>query len=115
MGGVFVVRSGDLGFSVIVFTSVALCVLGILVLRRKMLGAELGGPNVSKYASSAILFFCWLLYISLASWNAMNNKNNVDAGLRPNCFFQELQRNVTHVTFPMFSIATSREHSRNIL
>jgi solute carrier family 8 (sodium/calcium exchanger) len=75
-GGAFVVRSGDLGFSVIVFTSVALCVLIILVARRSVFGAELGGPTTSARASSLLLFCLWLLYISLCSWNGMKNMNS---------------------------------------
>lgn len=71
--GAFVVRSSDLGFSVIVFTSVAVLTLSVLCLRRLKLGAELGGPEKLAKASSGLLFTFWLLYISLCSWNGMKN------------------------------------------
>jgi solute carrier family 8 (sodium/calcium exchanger) len=74
--GAFVVRSGDLGFSVIVFTSVAVLTLAVLALRRMIIGAELGGPVRSARACSALLFSFWLLYISLCSWNGMKNLQN---------------------------------------
>jgi len=70
--GGFVVQAGDLGFSVIVFTSVATCGLMILVLRRKVFGAELGGPSFWKYATSGFLTFLWLLYIALSAWNSQS-------------------------------------------
>lgn len=73
--GAFIVRAGDLGFSVIVFTSIAICILTILVARRRIFGAELGGDKKMAHASTAVLISFWMLYISLCSWNGMKNLN----------------------------------------
>lgn len=43
--GAFMVPAGDLGFSVIIFSAGATMVLGGVMLRRKLYGAELGGPK----------------------------------------------------------------------
>lgn len=74
--GGFIVRSGDLGFSVIVFTSCAILCLLLLAARRMAFGAELGGPKVAKIGSSIFLFLLWVTYIALCSWNSMKNKNS---------------------------------------
>uniref|UniRef100_A0A0D3J593 Sodium/calcium exchanger membrane region domain-containing protein n=2 Tax=Emiliania huxleyi TaxID=2903 RepID=A0A0D3J593_EMIH1 len=44
-GGGFVVPAGDLGYSVTVFCVCAVLCLGMLTLRRSVLGGELGGPS----------------------------------------------------------------------
>merc|ERR1719188_2903704 len=49
--GAFVVESGDLVFSVIVYTLGAFVALGLLHARRVWLGGELGGPLVAKALS----------------------------------------------------------------
>jgi solute carrier family 8 (sodium/calcium exchanger) len=49
----FAVIAGDLGFSVIVFTICACTTIGVLLLRRKLVGGELGGPNPLRNGSSA--------------------------------------------------------------
>jgi Ca2+/Na+ antiporter len=72
--GGFVVRSGELGFSVVVFTGCAICCLSLLTFRRLKYGAELGGPRVAKTASSVVLFLLWSLYIGLNCWNGLRNK-----------------------------------------
>jgi solute carrier family 8 (sodium/calcium exchanger) len=74
--GAFIVRSGDLGFAVIVFTSIALLTLTLLVIRRRVCGAELGGDKKTANASSAVLFCFWLTYVALCSWNGMKNQQN---------------------------------------
>jgi len=73
--GRFIVKSGDLGFSVTVFTIVAVVCLATLILRRKVLGCELGGPTGLKYASSAFFVCLWLIYVGLSSVNAINSEN----------------------------------------
>merc|ERR1711874_267083 len=70
--GYFVVKAGDLSFSVIVFTVCACSCICILYARRVFVGAELGGPVTLKYGTSAALVCLWLLYISLSSWRAMS-------------------------------------------
>eukprot|EP00746_Dinoflagellata_sp_MGD_P134772 gnl/MRDRNA2_/MRDRNA2_68658_c0_seq1.p1 gnl/MRDRNA2_/MRDRNA2_68658_c0~~gnl/MRDRNA2_/MRDRNA2_68658_c0_seq1.p1 ORF type:complete len:302 (-),score=44.33 gnl/MRDRNA2_/MRDRNA2_68658_c0_seq1:158-1063(-) len=66
--GGFVVEAGSLGFSVTVFCCCACACLAVLIVRRKIVGGELGGPRFSKTVSS---FFCgclWFVYIGLASY-----------------------------------------------
>jgi len=61
--GVFVVQSGDLGLSVIVFSCCALVTIGLILLRRAKGRQELGGNKTGAYASAALLVSLWLLYI----------------------------------------------------
>jgi len=65
-GPYYVVLGGDLGFSVATF--VTACALGTMLIlyRRFVLGAELGGPVMAKYASTAILVTLWITYTTLA-------------------------------------------------
>jgi solute carrier family 8 (sodium/calcium exchanger) len=74
--GGFVVKSGDLGFSVTVFTLVAIVCLITLVIRRKVVGAELGGPKGSKIASAVFFVALWFVYVGLSSWNAIQSENS---------------------------------------
>jgi len=62
--GGFVVRSGDLTFSVIVFTLCALITITAILLRRPH---ELGGSRRSKYATGLMLFTLWAIYVILSS------------------------------------------------
>ena len=62
----FVVASGDLGFSVAVFTVLALVCLAVLVARRATVGGELGGGAASKYSTATLFTALWLGYIWLA-------------------------------------------------
>jgi len=66
--GAFVVQAGNLAFSVSVFSSFAATAVGVLFLRRKALGGELGGPAIPKYISSFAMVCLWILYVSLSSW-----------------------------------------------
>lgn len=70
-GGGFAVPAGDLGFSVTTFTGCALVVLIVMTLRRKLLGAELGGPPLLKRLTTALFFALWVLYLSLAAWKTL--------------------------------------------
>jgi len=63
--GAFVVASGDLGFSVIVFTVCAIITISLILVRRKH-GQELGGNKTGAYASGAFLVFLWFMYIILS-------------------------------------------------
>jgi len=62
-GEEFVVESGSLGPSVIVFCCCALSCIALLMVRRWTLGAELGGPVLAARMSSAFLVMLWLVYI----------------------------------------------------
>eukprot|EP00930_Biecheleria_cincta_P041467 TRINITY_DN28426_c0_g1_i1.p1 TRINITY_DN28426_c0_g1~~TRINITY_DN28426_c0_g1_i1.p1 ORF type:complete len:845 (-),score=161.00 TRINITY_DN28426_c0_g1_i1:221-2689(-) len=73
-GGVFVVLSGSLGFSVGVFCASALICITLLLIRRnvKSIGGELGGPPGIMRATSAFFVFLWLLYVGLSIWDVMS-------------------------------------------
>ncbi|KAK3096603.1 hypothetical protein FSP39_001609 [Pinctada imbricata] len=67
----FKVSSGNLTQSVIIFASLGTGCIIILILRRFLVGGELGGKNkLIKWGSSILLLFFWLLYIVLASLKA---------------------------------------------
>ncbi|XP_016983736.1 sodium/calcium exchanger 3 isoform X1 [Drosophila rhopaloa] len=64
-GNAFFVEPGTIGFAVALFCGEALIAIFIIMFRRwhKGIGAELGGPKVSKYISAAILVFLWVFYV----------------------------------------------------
>jgi len=66
--GGFIVEAGGLGFSVTVFSICATICIATLLVRRRLFGAELGGPKGPKYATAAFLVLLWLIYIALSSW-----------------------------------------------
>jgi solute carrier family 8 (sodium/calcium exchanger) len=59
------VPAGSLAFSVTVFAALACVALLILLIRRKTVGGELGGPG--KWIVAAIFVSMWLLYVILVS------------------------------------------------
>jgi len=64
--GKFIVISGGLGASVVIYTSCAVLCLGTLVARRRFLGAELGGNKLYKWITAGFFIFLWVLYIVLS-------------------------------------------------
>jgi len=66
--GAFIVKGGDLGFSVIVFVIAACFALGLLRLRRTYFDGELGGNNGPKWMSAVLLFMLWVFYVALSIW-----------------------------------------------
>jgi Ca2+/Na+ antiporter len=66
--GGFVVMSGDLSFSVLVFCMCACMALGIIGYRRKAFGAELGGPTGVKTNTAVFFLLLWFFYAGVASW-----------------------------------------------
>nr|XP_017008173.2 sodium/calcium exchanger 3 isoform X4 [Drosophila takahashii] len=64
-GMTFNVEPGTIGFAVALFCGEALIAVFLIMFRRwhKGIGAELGGPKVSKYISAAILVFLWVFYV----------------------------------------------------
>jgi len=64
--GAFVVLSGDLGFSVIIFCTFAVFTIGMILVRRQF-GQELGGNVAGARACGLILVFLWFMYIVLSS------------------------------------------------
>lgn len=69
----FVVPSGNLGFSVLVFTCCSFAALLILNLRRRLIGAELGGPFRVKLITAAALVIFWICFIILSSWQVLRD------------------------------------------
>ena len=70
-GTVFVVESGNLGFSVTIFCSFAAAAIVVLVLRRlPPVGGELGGPQPYRSISSAFYFCLWGSYVLLSALEA---------------------------------------------
>jgi len=72
LDGALIVESGNLGFSVAVYSICAAVCIFVLFLRRMLLGGELGGPKVLKYATAVFFVSLWIVYISLSSWYVMN-------------------------------------------
>ncbi|XP_042863418.1 sodium/calcium exchanger 2-like isoform X4 [Penaeus japonicus] len=69
----FYVPTGNLSFSVGIFTGLCILCIGLLLLRR-FLGifgkAELGGNVVMKYVTGAIMIMFWLVYVLCTSFQA---------------------------------------------
>lgn len=69
-GGKFEVKAGSLGFSITIFTVVAILAVALILARRYLSffgRGELGGPVVPGYISAAFLVFLWVVYILLSS------------------------------------------------
>lgn len=60
----FAVPAGTLSFSVAVFSACALLTLGTLMLRRSLLGYELGGKADGKFITSGFFCLLWVAYIA---------------------------------------------------
>ena len=67
-GAYFLVQSGSLGFSVIVFSVCSLACLVTLYVRRQLYGGELGGPKLPRNATAAFFTFLWFAYILLSAF-----------------------------------------------
>jgi len=66
--GAFIVRGGNLGFSVIVFIIAAVVAILVLHVRRVKLGGELGGPRLPQVLSAVTLVLLWFFYCGLSVW-----------------------------------------------
>ena len=62
----YFVFAGSLGFSVAVFCSVALACILFLVIRRKVVGGELGGSPVGRTGSCIFLCCLWGIYLLMS-------------------------------------------------
>eukprot|EP00445_Apocalathium_hangoei_P041682 CAMPEP_0203975116 /NCGR_PEP_ID=MMETSP0359-20131031/100448_1 /ASSEMBLY_ACC=CAM_ASM_000338 /TAXON_ID=268821 /ORGANISM="Scrippsiella Hangoei, Strain SHTV-5" /LENGTH=1303 /DNA_ID=CAMNT_0050913311 /DNA_START=12 /DNA_END=3919 /DNA_ORIENTATION=+ len=69
--GGFAILAGDLSFSVMLFTFIALISIGVILFRRRVWGAELGGPKRAKMLTSLFFFVLWFYYIGVASWKIL--------------------------------------------
>merc|ERR1712070_617102 len=65
-GGGFMVPAGDLGFSVAVYSALAIVAVVLFIIRRKVYGGELGGPTMHNYISSLLFAALWITYIVLS-------------------------------------------------
>jgi hypothetical protein len=74
--GAFVVRGGDLGFSVVVFTLCAMIALGLIHFRRVKFGGELGGPRTWATMSAILMTSLWIFYLVLSIWKTMSPSVN---------------------------------------
>jgi len=59
----YYVVAGTLGFNVIVFTVLAIICICFLMIRRYMLGGELGGSNPFRAFSAGFLITLWFIYV----------------------------------------------------
>jgi len=75
--GGFIVKGGDLSFSVVVFSLAALVALAILRLRRVKVGGELGGPFIFKVLSACLLGLLWFFYIGLSVWKITSKTTSI--------------------------------------
>eukprot|EP00930_Biecheleria_cincta_P045676 TRINITY_DN31481_c0_g1_i1.p1 TRINITY_DN31481_c0_g1~~TRINITY_DN31481_c0_g1_i1.p1 ORF type:complete len:852 (-),score=144.61 TRINITY_DN31481_c0_g1_i1:154-2709(-) len=64
--GAYIVKAGNLGFSVGVFCVSALVAIVFLYVRRIRYGGELGGPRTPKIASAIFLVCLWGIYILMS-------------------------------------------------
>ena len=65
----FQVDPGALGFSVMLFTILAVFAIIVLMVRRKVrsIGGELGGPAMFQVVTSSLFVMLWLIYVILCS------------------------------------------------
>lgn len=62
----YYVPAGSLGFSVVVFIICAVCCVACLLVRRAVVGGELGGGKNGRMLSLCFLCFLWLVYITMS-------------------------------------------------
>jgi len=75
--GAFVVEGGALGFNTMIFSILTCFVFSFLFLRRKYVGAEIGGPDWSNKVSGAILISVWLIYVLVSALQVYHPDNFV--------------------------------------
>jgi solute carrier family 8 (sodium/calcium exchanger) len=68
--GKYFVPAGALGFSVVVFVICAILCISVLLLRRCIIGGELGGSPNGRIGTAIFMFFLWLVYIVMCICNA---------------------------------------------
>lgn len=56
-----------LSFSLLVFFCTSICCIGVLVLRRLTLGAELGGPKIWARLTCVYFMSLWIIFVVLSS------------------------------------------------
>jgi solute carrier family 8 (sodium/calcium exchanger) len=63
----YYIEAGSLGFSVVVFTTLAVTCIITIIIRRNVVGGELGGTKNGRLGSAVFLCTLWLLYIVLST------------------------------------------------
>lgn len=73
-GSKFRVPSGNLAFSVALYSIIAFIAIATIIMRRYVpcFGGELGGPKVWAFATSFMFIFLWLFYVTLSALQAYN-------------------------------------------
>ncbi|XP_071844528.1 sodium/calcium exchanger 3-like isoform X2 [Apostichopus japonicus] len=69
-GGKLTLKTTNLDLAVVLFTTFGTVCIFLLILRRKVIGGELGGPKIPKIASGLFLVFLWLIYVLICSLRA---------------------------------------------
>lgn len=59
--------SGEMALAVILFLITSVICFALLIVRRKFVGGELGGPPMSKYASAGFLCLLWVIFVIILS------------------------------------------------
>eukprot|EP00038_Savillea_parva_P031373 m.85770 g.85770 ORF g.85770 m.85770 type:complete len:815 (+) comp9642_c0_seq1:281-2725(+) len=72
----FTVKSGALAFSVVLFTIFAIVWFVVLTLRRYLVGGELGGTGIVKWATIALFCAMWFVFILLVAFVAYGTIEN---------------------------------------
>ncbi|KAL6339817.1 hypothetical protein AAG906_034905 [Vitis piasezkii] len=60
-------NAAGLSFSLLVFFCTSICCIGVLVLRRLTLGAELGGPKIWAHLTCVYFMTLWIIFVVLSS------------------------------------------------
>ncbi|XP_010914460.1 magnesium/proton exchanger 1 isoform X3 [Elaeis guineensis] len=63
----YIQNAGGLSFSLLVFFVTSACCIAVLVLRRLIFGAELGGPRLWAWVTSVYFMFLWIVFVVLSS------------------------------------------------
>jgi len=63
----YYVPAGALGFSVVIFSTLAVTCIGFLIARRYVVGGELGGTKLGRNGSCAFLVCLWVVYIVMST------------------------------------------------
>lgn len=66
-GEEYYVPAKGLGISVALFLCVSIIGIAVLVVRRNVVGGELGGSAKGRYISATIFIGLWLIYVTIAS------------------------------------------------
>lgn len=63
----YIDNAAGLSFSLLVFFATSFGCITVLVLRRVILGAELGGPRMWAWATSVYFMILWVVFVVLSS------------------------------------------------